>query len=378
MVAERVERMREARRRRRTHAAVRHPIPRHRPAHRRRSLGRRGPAARRAWTRKRSPRRSATSPRRSPRASAGWPSCTAATPSASTVHPNVWAGIGLVRGGVGTALVGSYEEVADRIAEYQGLGFDEFILSGLPAPRRGVLVRRGRDARAAGPRAAPAHRDRVRARVLVPVGGRVATRIGLLMVGHVDPKSVAHRGRLPGAVRRAARRPRHRARAATTSTSAGFPDSVDGVRRLAVRPEPVLDLRRPAVAAGRRGVPARGHRDRGAVRRHLLRPPAPRAGARRDGRARRRRLAGRRARVRAGRAAAVDGPARGRRADHGHRQPPGPGRRAARRRRAARPRGRRRLPDRRVHASANGPGRSSPIPSSSPRSPTTCSRAGSS
>jgi len=48
------------------------------------------------------------------------------------VYPNVWAGIGLVRGGVGTALVGSYEEVADRIAEYHELGFDEFIFSGYP------------------------------------------------------------------------------------------------------------------------------------------------------------------------------------------------------------------------------------------------------
>ena len=48
------------------------------------------------------------------------------------VYPNVWAGIGLVRGGVGTALVGSYTEVADRIEEYHGLGFDEFILSGYP------------------------------------------------------------------------------------------------------------------------------------------------------------------------------------------------------------------------------------------------------
>ena len=48
------------------------------------------------------------------------------------VYPNVWAGIGLVRGGVGTALVGSYEEVADRIAEYHALGFGEFILSGYP------------------------------------------------------------------------------------------------------------------------------------------------------------------------------------------------------------------------------------------------------
>ena len=51
---------------------------------------------------------------------------------ALVIHPNVWAGVGLVRGGAGTALVGSFEEVADRIAEYHGLGFDEFILSGYP------------------------------------------------------------------------------------------------------------------------------------------------------------------------------------------------------------------------------------------------------
>ena len=48
------------------------------------------------------------------------------------IHPNVWAGIGLVRGGAGTALVGSHEEVADRIAEYHDLGIDEFVLSGDP------------------------------------------------------------------------------------------------------------------------------------------------------------------------------------------------------------------------------------------------------
>jgi alkanesulfonate monooxygenase len=48
------------------------------------------------------------------------------------VSPNLWAGIGLVRGGAGTALVGSHHEVADRIAEYHGLGIDEFILSGYP------------------------------------------------------------------------------------------------------------------------------------------------------------------------------------------------------------------------------------------------------
>jgi alkanesulfonate monooxygenase len=48
------------------------------------------------------------------------------------VAPNLWAGIGLVRGGAGTALVGSHGEVADRIQEYHELGFDEFILSGHP------------------------------------------------------------------------------------------------------------------------------------------------------------------------------------------------------------------------------------------------------
>jgi alkanesulfonate monooxygenase len=53
-------------------------------------------------------------------------------PSRLEVHPNVWAGIGLVRGGAGTALVGSFEAVADRIVEYHDLGFDAFILSGYP------------------------------------------------------------------------------------------------------------------------------------------------------------------------------------------------------------------------------------------------------
>ncbi|WP_405593296.1 LLM class flavin-dependent oxidoreductase [Streptomyces sp. NBC_01092] len=48
------------------------------------------------------------------------------------IHPNLWAGIGLVRGGAGTALVGSHDEVAERIAEYHRLGIDEFVLSGYP------------------------------------------------------------------------------------------------------------------------------------------------------------------------------------------------------------------------------------------------------
>ncbi len=48
------------------------------------------------------------------------------------VSPNLWAGVGLVRGGAGTALVGSGETVAARMQEYIDLGIDSFILSGYP------------------------------------------------------------------------------------------------------------------------------------------------------------------------------------------------------------------------------------------------------
>jgi alkanesulfonate monooxygenase len=48
------------------------------------------------------------------------------------IYPNLWAGVGLVRGGAGTALVGSHQEVADRIQEYAELGIEEFIFSGYP------------------------------------------------------------------------------------------------------------------------------------------------------------------------------------------------------------------------------------------------------
>jgi alkanesulfonate monooxygenase len=48
------------------------------------------------------------------------------------IYPNVWAGVGLIRGGAGTALVGSHEQVAERIEEYHALGLDHFILSGQP------------------------------------------------------------------------------------------------------------------------------------------------------------------------------------------------------------------------------------------------------
>ncbi len=48
------------------------------------------------------------------------------------ISPNLWAGVGLVRGGAGTALVGDPETVVARMLEYTKLGIDTFILSGYP------------------------------------------------------------------------------------------------------------------------------------------------------------------------------------------------------------------------------------------------------
>ena len=48
------------------------------------------------------------------------------------ISPNLWAGVGLVRGGAGTALVGDPPTVAERMLEYADLGIDTFILSGYP------------------------------------------------------------------------------------------------------------------------------------------------------------------------------------------------------------------------------------------------------
>ncbi len=48
------------------------------------------------------------------------------------VYPNLWAGVGLVRGGAGTALVGNPDQIARLMQEYADLGVDTFILSGYP------------------------------------------------------------------------------------------------------------------------------------------------------------------------------------------------------------------------------------------------------
>ncbi len=77
------------------------------------------------------------------------------------VHPNLWAGIGLVRGGAGTAMVGSHTDVADLVEQYAEVGIEEFVLSGYPhleeAYRFGEgvlpeLERRGRWTHPAPPR----------------------------------------------------------------------------------------------------------------------------------------------------------------------------------------------------------------------------------
>jgi alkanesulfonate monooxygenase len=52
--------------------------------------------------------------------------------AALEISPNLWAGIGLVRGGAGTALVGDADTIAQRMREYQELGIDTFIFSGYP------------------------------------------------------------------------------------------------------------------------------------------------------------------------------------------------------------------------------------------------------
>ena len=48
------------------------------------------------------------------------------------ISPDLWAGVGLVRGGAGTALVGDPQTVAKRLQEYADLGIETFVLSGYP------------------------------------------------------------------------------------------------------------------------------------------------------------------------------------------------------------------------------------------------------
>jgi alkanesulfonate monooxygenase len=57
------------------------------------------------------------------------------------VSPDLWAGVGLVRGGAGAALVGDPQTIAERIRGYRALGIDSFILSAHPASRKPIALR---------------------------------------------------------------------------------------------------------------------------------------------------------------------------------------------------------------------------------------------
>lgn len=48
------------------------------------------------------------------------------------IYPHLWAGVGLVRGGAGTALVGDPDQVAGLIKQYMDVGVENFIFSGYP------------------------------------------------------------------------------------------------------------------------------------------------------------------------------------------------------------------------------------------------------
>ena len=47
-------------------------------------------------------------------------------------EPNLWTGIGRARSGCGAAIVGSPEQVIEKLRAYQSLGIEAFILSGYP------------------------------------------------------------------------------------------------------------------------------------------------------------------------------------------------------------------------------------------------------
>jgi alkanesulfonate monooxygenase len=115
------------------------------------------------------------------------------------VAPNLWAGVGLARGGAGTALVGSHEEVAERIEEYAALGISEFVLSGYPHLEEAywfaegvlpVLRERGLWGGARGRSESGDEDARAgdgRSSVPFTVGGaRSATAAGLVVAGGVD------------------------------------------------------------------------------------------------------------------------------------------------------------------------------------------------
>lgn len=59
-------------------------------------------------------------------------------------YPHMWSGLGLIAGGGGsTALVGSFEDVAETIQDYVDVGIDHFIVSGAPLLEEAYRVGEG-------------------------------------------------------------------------------------------------------------------------------------------------------------------------------------------------------------------------------------------
>ncbi len=99
-------------------AALRRAAAHHRPRHLGGGVGGGRPAARRDQRGGRSPGCRPGSGRASPSARLGCSTSTTACEDALEIHPNLWAGVGLVRGGAGTAMVGSHTEIADLVEQY--------------------------------------------------------------------------------------------------------------------------------------------------------------------------------------------------------------------------------------------------------------------
>ena len=289
MVAERVERMRKLAAGRGPHAALRHPLPRHHPPHLGRGVGRRRRAARRACRPRRSPPRRPTSPPRSPRASAAWPSSAAPSaisePRSLEIYPNVWAGIGLVRGGAGTALVGSFDRGRrpHRASTPTSASTSSSCRATRTSRRPAGSARACCRCCATGACVAPLDVDAPPA-PRCSTSGEAHGRASVCSCAATShPDALDARRRLPRAVRRAARPATASRSCPTTPTTASCRRRSTSATRWMTSPSRVSVLDHRAVdrrALGELRSASSWTRER-PVRRHLLRPPAARHAARR-------------------------------------------------------------------------------------------------